>query len=646
MQKFNGSLVRQFPSLITGNAAAGVSVTVFIGESGSTLATLFSGNGVNQIANPITTDSAGYYGFYAADGVYRLRFGVANIPDQNIQLLDSLQVVNTITGGSGLIGQAASYALQSITANQDAVQAATDAALPSIQANADYIAQVAIEAQTGVEDAEAAALAAQASALTAASSATVAANAANFKGNWSALTGALSVPSSVYHNGFYYNLITNTASVQTNEPGVSAIWVLADSDSRLKRLDGIFKKATLSLYFAKNDHKVYEQFGLEPKQLTDVITTTRASSATYNSPFGVATAAANVPRITYDPATGEALGLLCEEQRTNLVLRSEDFTQSNWTKQSAAVSLSASEISPVGALATIYTATSTTTPYLEHTAISYVSGTFYVASIFIKARELSQFSFLFGASTFNPSGGSLSAAFNLTTGTITNQTVTYASITPYPNGWYRVSAGHAAGATVTNNTGIQWVRAAGSVTNGQGYFISGAQLEGGSFPTSYIKTESSQVTRVDDLMPAFMQHNESQFSVFGDFGDLKYISGAPSKRILSIGNNNSDRIEVSNNTVVFSAGGATQTYTIPIGLRTEARKIAYSYFNGLVKIFINGDIRHTFTQAVVTTMPSNRLSINYGAGSSLTTVASIIVKDTKYFPRALTDAELIELTRL
>ena len=51
----------------------------------------------------------------------------------------------------------------------------------------------------------------------------------------------------------------------------------------------------------------------------DVVTLTRASSATYWDANGVLqTAAADEPRFDHDPVTGERLGLLREEQRTNL----------------------------------------------------------------------------------------------------------------------------------------------------------------------------------------------------------------------------------------------------------------------------------------------------------------------------------------
>jgi len=42
-------------------------------------------------------------------------------------------------------------------------------------------------------------------------------------------------------------------------------------------------------------------------------------------------AANNVARFDHNPVTGESLGLLIEEQRTNLVTRSEEFNDAAWT---------------------------------------------------------------------------------------------------------------------------------------------------------------------------------------------------------------------------------------------------------------------------------------------------------------------------
>ena len=47
---------------------------------------------------------------------------------------------------------------------------------------------------------------------------------ANFKGAWSALTGALAKPASVFHNGAFWALLNNLADVTASQPGVTSDW--------------------------------------------------------------------------------------------------------------------------------------------------------------------------------------------------------------------------------------------------------------------------------------------------------------------------------------------------------------------------------------------------------------------------------------
>lgn len=60
-------------------------------------------------------------------------------------------------------------------------------------------------------------------------------SAANFKGEWSSLTGALTVPSTVYHNGTYWQLLDDIPDVTASEPTlVNTDWALsAQSASRV-----------------------------------------------------------------------------------------------------------------------------------------------------------------------------------------------------------------------------------------------------------------------------------------------------------------------------------------------------------------------------------------------------------------------------
>ena len=61
-------------------------------------------------------------------------------------------------------------------------------------------------------------------------SAAIASANANFKGSWDNLTGVANVPYSVLHEGAYWQLLTNLASVQSSEPSAeNADWVVLGS---------------------------------------------------------------------------------------------------------------------------------------------------------------------------------------------------------------------------------------------------------------------------------------------------------------------------------------------------------------------------------------------------------------------------------
>jgi hypothetical protein len=73
----------------------------------------------------------------------------------------------------------------------------------------------------------------------------------------------------------------------------------------------------------------------------NLITYTRAGNATFFDANGtIQTAGANVARFDHNPATGESLGLLIEEARTNLLLNSETLATQSVTVTAAAHTLS------------------------------------------------------------------------------------------------------------------------------------------------------------------------------------------------------------------------------------------------------------------------------------------------------------------
>jgi hypothetical protein len=241
------------------------------------------------------------------------------------------------------------------------------------------------------------------------------------------------------------------------------------------------------------------------------ITFTRTSSATFMGRDGlVKIAPANSARFDhrYNSTTGEveSLGLLVEEQRSNLITDTETF-DSGWTKFNGSSVTTNATISPDG------NQTATKYDYNNSSGVlrrivGYNPSTTYTVSAFLKAAEIKYLTFLILEKT----GIVISMKINLETGEFLDgsqglpatRTLTY-----YGNGWYRASitftttSDPGAGSYFDFRLADSWPTGniGGPLNNpvpGQGIYIWGAQLEQGSFPTSYIPTTTSTVTRTAD----------------------------------------------------------------------------------------------------------------------------------------------------
>ena len=245
------------------------------------------------------------------------------------------------------------------------------------------------------------------------------------------------------------------------------------------------------------------------KSLDRRITFTRDSLGTYTDELGIIRYASNnVPRFDHDPTTGESLGLLIEESRTNTITRSEDWTV-GWTDFGVTDTANAATAPDGTDTATKIVADNTNAEHFtQFPSLTSSTNTYYTYSVFCKSAELSSVS-------INVSASRLYATFNLATGTIitSNSNGTdfdnhSATITSYPNGWFRLTL---TGQSL-RNTSSEYVRVAlsnsstntlnsGGVWQGDGtsgIYLWGAQLEVGSFATSYIPTSGSTVTRAAD----------------------------------------------------------------------------------------------------------------------------------------------------
>jgi hypothetical protein len=225
----------------------------------------------------------------------------------------------------------------------------------------------------------------------------------------------------------------------------------------------------------------------------------------------------SAPRFDHKPITGESLGLLVEESRTNNVLQSEDFA-TTWTLNNINVSTN-SVVAPDGTATadTIAPPTDglTITRFLRQNP-ALTTQQAYTLSVFVKAGTATTngIGLYVSDSTATNNFRSNFNLFNLTTSPAGSGWATpTATIVPYPNGWYRCIL---SGVTSTAHTSLRaniYLSFFGNVADTYGSIhIWGAQLEAGAFPTSYIPTTSSTVTRAADVASISDGPSGSNFS--------------------------------------------------------------------------------------------------------------------------------------
>jgi len=265
--------------------------------------------------------------------------------------------------------------------------------------------------------------------------------------------------------------------------------------AKLKQED-LWNKASLVITPAGiNTSKLYS---IKPRDASGDMTVVRDTTATVVNEDGlIESVALNVPRIDYTNSTCPSV--LIEPQRTNLLTYSEDFSNVAYSKLNATVSTNTS-ISPDGTSnADSFTENTNNSSHgFLRTITQTTSGSFTI-SYFVKANGRTKFEISEGFSI----GGNIQ--FDLVSKTATTSSPALNGfIKEYNNGWFRVggtwnltaNANTIIYFTLKDNTGNFTYTGDGT----SGLYVYGTQLEQGSYPTSYIPTVASAVTRNADLI--------------------------------------------------------------------------------------------------------------------------------------------------
>jgi len=350
----------------------------------------------------------------------------------------------------------------------------------------------------------------------------------------------------------------------------------------------------------------------------------------------------NVPRVEYD-ADGNRLGLLVEEARTNLATYSV-VTDANWNKSDSTINDNQLQApNRITEAAKIVEDTDNNTHYVSLTCSGNTSTT-YTGSFFLKSAEREEARVRIGQA-----GNYVDVWVDLTDGSLGNTSTggtgsySASSSTDYGNGWYRVSvtgSGIGSGSEIALRVDL----GSGSETalytgdGSSGIYVWGAQLEAGSFPTSYIKSNSGSTTTrsadVASIPVADFGYNQGEGTALVQctlqeqtVSNLRILGGTSTTRWLYANAPDDDY------PIVFYDG--TNNLSINLNVTSLTVKAAISVETDSVTGSVNG------STPITRTHNGNLLGITsfeiFGNNTGY-------IKAIKYYPRSLTNAQLQDLT--
>ncbi len=361
--------------------------------------------------------------------------------------------------------------------------------------------------------------------------------------------------------------------------------------------------------------------------------------------------------------SGSSLGILVEAARTNVCLWPEEIDDAlhaaEWVDQSVDVT-SDDTTAPDGETTAdkiFDKVTASVTHLMQQSFTKDAASETWTFTIFAKQAEYSG-----AVLQFADAGASdqVQAGYDLDAGTVSvaasssgSFSSPVASIEAYPNDWYRLRLTGTTNTDAAMRIAIYLSNDDGTTItyNGDGssgiYFF-GAQLEEGSFPTSYIKTASASVTRAaDDITLAIsatplpgMDTSGDELSIYAK----AQTDNASTSFVCHYERDSGREVDirlVSSTSLSFNvdSGGAANGLTSFGSLPADAeRAIAGRYAEDDMALSLNGETQDTDSSVSLLTAAADTIRI----GHSSTTAAHLNghLKELAFVPRGKTNAEL------
>lgn len=414
-----------------------------------------------------------------------------------------------------------------------------------------------------------------------------------------------------------------------------------------------------SLVVTPNGTKASKLYAIKPTDASGDLSVTRATTATrVNSAGLIESVSSNVPRLDYTNSTCPSI--LVEPQRTNLALYSEQFDNANWIKGQTTVTVN-STISPDGNTTadTIFEAATTNTHNIaSNYLINFVSGTSYTISIYAKNNTSGRGLLQIAGYALGSGASNIYANFNLSNGTLGSVSGGTSTITAAANGFYRLTFSFTCGNTISERINYSLITSSTSTAfqsylgdSSKGVILWGAQLEAGSYATSYVPTQASSVTRNADLtnktgISSLIGQTEG--TLYGEFR-LQTATGGSAYLGLTSGSFSNFILlgKEAPNKLVFGirANGSNIIFNSSTALTSDYVKCAIAYKSGSWAAYLNGNLMFSGTNTFTFSAALNTLGFG-STGDFASLNDKIEIKSTAIFKTRLTNDELAQLTTI